>query len=1101
MLNPEQTLQLQLEVSETLAHYTTRNSIGLALAEVINRVVPFEFFFHSIWTVGTTSGYRISSFKNPLGKFEIFNDVELERFRDKNFKSFETTGQFLSDPSNAGIYQGEDIINIKEKYPVFAIGYSHGIRSMMIFNLVHDNGIKHTIVISEKRELAFNEAQFRTIKTVFPQIRMAFENLFKYEKLKQDEENRKVQLEVSNVLLEHTNRDDFAISLARIINKSVPCERFVLRAWSGAIKIGYRIPLIRKEDNCFIRFSDQNIIDFISTHPESLHQYAKYTLEHPGIIQGETYKLIRDKIPLANIIALEFESNSLMTLPFKAGDTTGVLSLYNSTPLSFTESQYELLNILLPQIILAFENLLKYEKLKEDEENKKIQLELNNVLIGNTNREDFGVALAGIVNKTVRCERFVLRTWTGNIQLGHRISLMRNDHGVFERISEQPLVEFTERDPDAMISGSMFMAENPGIYQGHEYVELCKRFALFEIGRSAFGTNSLMVLPFKIGNTTCILFLGNKALQSFTEGQFELMKILLPQIMLAFDNLLKYEKLREEEWERLTQLNILTAFNSQKDINEMALDAIFKVNEFIPFEYWFNITSILTRSESQFRLAVKEAGKFYSLIGDEVFKELAIEPIQSEAFEQRAPFLFEKPLLFVGDDFDRVNASEPFLEACCKKLSLKSLATFPLLTGGQIKTVVMMGSRRNYAFNEQDMEAMLRILPYISMTAQQYYAMVHIQTLSQQLQMEKNYLVEEIKSNYNFEEIVGSSPVMKEVFKQIGQVASTDSTVLILGETGTGKELIARAIHNQSDRKEKVLVKVNCASLPSQLIESELFGHEKGSFTGAIDKRIGKFELANGGTIFLDEIGELPLELQAKLLRVLQEREIERIGGKATILLDVRVIAATNRELEDEVAEGRFRSDLFYRLNIFPIHLPPLRERREDIPILITHFLQKYTKKMKKPLRTIDEGTLEYLIQYNWPGNIRELENVLEQSVIVGDLNTVKFRKPISKRTSHSSDKIKSAESEFENSDARIEEVLLTTKGKIVGADGAAAILNMRPAKLEEFERKWILKSLQKCGGRIRGENGAATLMGMKPTTLEARIQKLKITKNEIFTD
>ncbi len=255
--------------------------------------------------------------------------------------------------------------------------------------------------------------------------------------------------------------------------------------------------------------------------------------------------------------------------------------------------------------------------------------------------------------------------------------------------------------------------------------------------------------------------------------------------------------------------------------------------------------------------------------------------------------------------------------------------------------------------------------------------------LNQEPQLERDYLIEEVKTEHNFEEIIGNSPLLREVFKSVEMVAHTDATVLVEGETGTGKELIARAIHNRSDRKKKPMVKVNCATLPKELIESERFGLEKGSFPGAFERRIGKFELANKSTLFLDEVGEMPLELQAKLLRAIQEKEIERLGGKETIKVDVRIIAATNRDLLEESQKGEFRSDLYYRLNVFPIRLPALRERVEDIPLLATYFAQKYCNKLNANFKGIKEKAIQELLAYYWPGNIRELENLVEQSCIL----------------------------------------------------------------------------------------------------------------------
>jgi formate hydrogenlyase transcriptional activator len=302
------------------------------------------------------------------------------------------------------------------------------------------------------------------------------------------------------------------------------------------------------------------------------------------------------------------------------------------------------------------------------------------------------------------------------------------------------------------------------------------------------------------------------------------------------------------------------------------------------------------------------------------------------------------------------------------------------------------------------------------------------------------------------------------VFNSIEQVAPTDYTVLIQGETGTGKELIARAVHNRSTRKTKALIKLNCAALPTNLIESELFGHEKGAFTGAVDKRVGKFELAHGGTIFLDEIGELPLELQPKLLRVLQEKEIERVGGKGSIYCDVRVIAATNRDLHQEVVAGRFRQDLYYRLNVFPINLPPLRDRKEDLIPLANFFLAKIAKKLGKRLTGLSKTSLEQLQNYHWPGNIRELEHLLERAAIMSTTPEISLRESL---TTHStSTPLASQSATF-----------------------------VKP--FDQAERDNILAALKQANYRIRGNGGAAELLNIKPTTLEAKMIRMDIKRNK----
>jgi transcriptional regulator with GAF, ATPase, and Fis domain len=336
----------------------------------------------------------------------------------------------------------------------------------------------------------------------------------------------------------------------------------------------------------------------------------------------------------------------------------------------------------------------------------------------------------------------------------------------------------------------------------------------------------------------------------------------------------------------------------------------------------------------------------------------------------------------------------------------------------------------------------------------------------QQLKEEKVYLMEEIAKSNNSWDIVGEGRAMQTVFQLVSQVATSDSTVLIQGETGTGKELIARALHNYSHRRQKMMVKVNCAALPPNLIESELFGHERGAFTGAIERRIGKFELAHDGTLFLDEVGELPLELQAKLLRALQEREIERVGGRTTIKVNVRIVAATNRDLEKEMREGRFRSDLYYRLNIFPIQLPPLRERREDIPVLAAHFIKLHIKKIGKRIEALSTAAMAEMMKYDWPGNIRELENILERSILLASGDT-------------------------------IQKVYLPTAKWDLPTHRENEI-PVRLQSLADNEKQHILSILKYCGEQISGKNGAASILRIPPSTLISRMKRLGIKKEHI---
>src|SRR3989441_943745 len=394
-----------------------------------------------------------------------------------------------------------------------------------------------------------------------------------------------------------------------------------------------------------------------------------------------------------------------------------------------------------------------------------------------------------------------------------------------------------------------------------------------------------------------------------------------------------------------------------------------------------------------------------------------------------------------------------------RELGIKSVCHLPLTSRNRVLGVLAVGSFRENAFSQDDVTFLTQFARQVAIAVDNAIAYGQISALKDQLAQEKLYLEDEIRSELNFEEIVGKSVALRRVLTLIETVAPTDSTVLIYGETGTGKELIARAVHNLSSRRSNAFVKLNCATIPTGLLESELFGHEKGAFTGAIAQRIGRFELANRGTVFLDEIGDIPLELQPKLLRVLQEREFERLGSGRTLRSDARLIAATNADLAALVKAQKFRADLFYRLNVFPIHVPPLRERAEDIPLLVRHFVQYFARRMNRTIETISSDAMERLTRYPWPGNIRELENLIERAVIltVGPV----LRVPL------------------EDLPARV--IICPVNGVV------------RPRTLEEAERAHILATVKETKWVLSGPNGAARRLGMNRSTLQFRMKKLGI--------
>jgi formate hydrogenlyase transcriptional activator len=396
-----------------------------------------------------------------------------------------------------------------------------------------------------------------------------------------------------------------------------------------------------------------------------------------------------------------------------------------------------------------------------------------------------------------------------------------------------------------------------------------------------------------------------------------------------------------------------------------------------------------------------------------------------------------------------------------QRAGIKSGCTVPLISHDRALGILGVARLSENPFTEDDAELLTSVGKQVAIAVENALAYREIDALKNKLQEEKLYLQEEIRTEYNFEEIIGTSATLKRALQDVETVAPTDSTVLIFGETGTGKELIARALHNLSGRAEHTLVKVNCAAIPTGLLESEMFGHERGAFTGAVEQRKGRFELAHRGTIFLDEVEEIPLELQSKLLRVLQEQEFERLGSGKTIRVDVRVVAATNADLAKMVAEKKFRSDLYYRLNVFPVSLPALRERTEDIPLLVNFFAQKFAQQMKRPIKTIPTETMTQLTAYSWPGNIRELQNLIERAVIL--------------------------------SRGSVLEVPLAELRR--SANNHLATQVQGPVRLEAVERDHIMRVLRETGWVIGGPTGAAARLGLNRTTLNHRLRKLGITR------
>ena len=627
------------------------------------------------------------------------------------------------------------------------------------------------------------------------------------------------------------------------------------------------------------------------------------------------------------------------------------------------------------------------------------------------------------------------------------------------------------------LSDAPYLIE-PRFYAGEDFVNLSVRYDLIGAKRRGFGFQSGIYLPVEVPNRGKILLVINSiAADGLTSSHFEMLVRLLPHIKVGLENICAFEDIAAREKENALQIVVadsLTGSGTQTEKLRRVAELLTTVFDWdiIGFDFF-------SRSNARENICFRR----------EETREI-VDISAPDAASPEGAMTAEQAIVYRHRDFKQVGQTGFYIQAEDEEFSdefirkilspdangYQSAIQVPIDIEGKGTIQLTAAARRRNAFRQKHLEMLQRLAAPVSRTIEKLFAdeeirrqLIEITELKKQLELENTYFVEEVKINYDFEEIVGSAPALQSIFRQVEMVAPTDATVLLEGETGTGKELFARAVHNLSLRRKRPLIKVNCASLPAELIESELFGHERGSFTGAYERRVGKFELANEGTIFLDEIAELPFNLQAKLLRVLQEGEIERVGGSQPIRVNLRIIAATNRRLHEEVAEKRFRSDLYYRLNTAVLNLPPLRERREDVPPLARHFVKKYAARIGKNIKSIASVSLKELSGYDFPGNVRELEHIVEEAVIFSKTDKLELHRPLRFDSAQAIDAGQSKEDLF------------------------------RPRPLDEKEREYILKTLRYTDGRVRGTGGAAELLRIKPTTLESRMKKLGIEKRFVI--
>ena len=814
------------------------------------------------------------------------------------------------------------------------------------------------------------------------------------------------------------------------------------------------VTLIDYKDETYVPFLLDNEGSPIRSHPRYQEMVrAHFPLNEPfiqAVLQTEepiSFLLedIMDKPQSPTFLRVNYEKGVreiLMTRLMKEGKPMGFIHIYSDKYGSFNNEFRNVIKGITPQLSSAVSNIIKNEELLNKEKEKSFLLDFSSDIVTVRTKEELVRAVRAGLSKLNPPGGFVIRRINeDNTTMSPYVYDLNKTHDpkVISAL-EQARYPINDGLQNRVLNSSI-----PLLFNVDREIQRGITSAYLQYWKT-MGFKNIVGIRLRNGETNHgILFLD------IGEINVELLQGVCAQISIALANIFAHEQINKKQEEQAFLLdfsNDITQSRTKQDLQ----DAIFRV-----------LDKTMHTKLAMLRVIDDDGVHLSSFMYDDtLFNKAKTNYDKKQADRITIDEIYTAQVLASKDGLvfnveEELKTGNAYAKLW-KTTGLKNMYTLPLRVGEKnIGTIWLLANRLSPLL-------LKGICAQIAVAVDNIRANEKLLAYKKQLEVENDYLREQIKTIYNFSEIIGNGDRMQKVYRLISLVADSNTTVLISGETGTGKELIARAIHNASPRRDKLMVKVNCAALPASLIESELFGHEKGAFTGAIDRRIGKFELANNSTLFLDEIGELPLELQAKLLRVIQERELERLGGKQTIKIDVRLIAATNRSLEEEVKAGRFRSDLYFRLNVFPINLPPLRDRPEDIEPLAHFFVQKHSRNTGRKIRKIAPKVIQQLRSYTWPGNVRELEHILERSILLttgGILQDVYIPRGI-------------------DTEKRDE----------------AHLLNRT---LEEVERSYIIEALKRCAGKISGAGGAAEILKIPGNTLHSKMKKLGISKRDYF--
>ncbi|WP_298545809.1 sigma 54-interacting transcriptional regulator [uncultured Aquimarina sp.] len=1060
-------------------------NISTAVSNISNRKELFRVIFEDLKT--------LLDFDNAgLFYIDVEKDVFFEVLDEGTVDDVQNTlarnnllGPFSYSGANkdALIYMDEvGIVDVMEQSkiypnPQWEIMIKSGLKKMLVSPLNLGGKRIGFICFNTKQTDLYSEDDYRLVGAIAEQVSIALGNVMANENIQKREQEKTQLLQITQKVNELRNLNDFLRFSAQNLQSIFKFHDVGVFILTEDKKYHYDLvgvdPSISPSNWSFALANEGTEL---VEHKDSLIEWMIETIAENDNLMLFDFEDLQQKFPdyyqFQLLDFIEAGYRDCLAANLRVGDTIYGMFCINALKKDyFDASQFRLFQNVVEQLSVAVSNILASGQLLQEKEFSDTLLNLTESIASSNNPLELYKTLNDSIKNVIPFEQVGL------------LLLDPSKEYHFELINERfdTSASYTARELDKATrykhkntSVAWLMENGPVIVAMDTLVKTTEHPRHKDM--VAAGVKTLLGGPLIAnGEMFGMLAFKSKKENTYNEDHLQFYKAISKQVAVTTSNILANKEIIKKNELQSLELRLSSIITKEEEIAEKWSAILDELKGFIPFSY----ALILDTSEDKERNLYR-----YEWVSSREKRFLDIETLSKiknvEVSELRK---WEKDLskyAFPESNFlNELEAKKGVSKTSTSKLGYKAVLKHDIVLKKEKHMIqFFLFSRNNQTFLKEHSDVLRSIQNTLQLSLEKMFANISVKNLSDQLKLEKDYLQIAVKEAYNFNEMVGDSSAMRSIFKKITEVSQVDATVLLLGETGTGKELIARAIHENSDREDKVLIKVNCAAIPAQIVESELFGHEKGAFTGAVQRRIGKFELAHKGTIFLDEIGEMPLELQTKLLRVLQERELERLGSNDTIKLDFRVIAATNRNLEEEVANGKFRADLFYRLNSFPILVPPLRERGDDVLLIADFFSRQASERFGLPFKGFTQNTLNRLKKYSWPGNVRELQNVIEQAIIsqrgkVLEIYPGRSNIPGIEKLVHTGGLVNETLLQDDSFDM---EVIKKEKDKV--------------------ERAYLLKVLESTKWRVSGKNGAAQKLGVAPSTLESRMRKLDITRS-----